>query len=97
MKLYYPYPSNNGKHKYFIITNTSKKISFGAIGYEHYTEGHLDEIRKDSYIKRHQKREQWDNPNTAGYWSYRYLWLYPTYRKSYSQIKKDLKAKNYIP
>lgn len=88
MKIYYPYAANDGKHKYYIITNSGKKVYFGAVGYEHYTDGHLDEKRKQAYIRRHKKNENWDNPNTAGFWSYRYLWLYRTKRQAYDEIKK---------
>lgn len=88
MKIYYPYAANDGKHKYYIITKTGKKVYFGAVGYEHYTDGHLDEKRKQAYIRRHKKNENWDNPNTAGFWSYRYLWLYRTKRQAYDEIKK---------
>ena len=55
MSIYHPYIANDGKHKYFIITNTEKNVKFGAIGYEHYTEGHLDEKRNQRYIMRHKK------------------------------------------
>jgi len=88
MKIYYPYAANDGKHKYYIITKTGKKVYFGAVGYEHYTDGHLDEKRKQAYIRRHKKNENWDNPNTAGFWSYHYLWLYRTKRQAYDEIKK---------
>ena len=56
MNTYHPYIANDGKHKYYIITNTGKIVKFGAIGYEHYTEGHLDEKRKQRYIMRHKKK-----------------------------------------
>ena len=26
MKKYFPYPANDGKHKYYILTNDNKKI-----------------------------------------------------------------------
>lgn len=93
MKLYYPYKATDGKHKYYIITNTGKRIYFGDIKYQHYTEGHLDEERKDRYINRHKKREAlyWNNPDKASYWSLKYLWSYPTKEEAYSNIKKDLK------
>ena len=52
MKYYYPYPANNGKHKYFIITKSDKKIYFGAVGYSDFTK-HKDEERKQLYINRH--------------------------------------------
>ena len=30
MLKYHPYPANDGKHKYYIITNSGKKIYFGG-------------------------------------------------------------------
>ena len=64
MKICYPYIANDNKYKFFIITNIGKRIYFGAIGYQHYTEGHLDEARRQAYVRRHQSREDWNNPNT---------------------------------
>ena len=54
---YLPYISDKPNKKYFIITNDNKKVYFGASGYEHYTDGHLDEKRKQAYINRHKKRK----------------------------------------
>lgn len=90
IKIYYPYRSDNPSKKFFIITNEGKKVYFGQTGYQHYTEGHLDVIRRDAYIKRHSKNEDWSNPNSAAYWALKYLWLYPTYKEAYSKIKKEL-------
>ena len=45
--------ANDGKHKYHIVNNTGKIVRFGTIGYEHCTEGHLDEKRKERYLMRH--------------------------------------------
>ena len=96
MKTYYPYPANDNKHKYYIITNTGKKIYFGAFGYEHYTDGHLDEARRQRYMMRHRKRENWNNPDTAGYYSKWFLWSFPTYKESYKKIKNDVFKKGLI-
>ena len=94
MKLYFPYISDKPDKKFYVIINDKgKRLYFGASGYEHYTNGHLNEERKNRYIKRHQKKEDWNNPNSQGYWSLRFLWLYPTYKKAYEEIKKDLKLK----
>ncbi len=95
-KIYYPYPATNKRYKYTIITNQGKKISFGASGYEHYTEGHLDPERKQRYLNRHKTKENWNNPNTAGYWSAKYLWSYPTYKEAYQKIRQELISKGYI-
>ena len=95
-KIYYPYPSTDKKHKYFIITSSGKKVRFGAKGYEHYTEGHLDKTRKQSYLDRHEKRENWDDFNSAGAWSAKFLWEYPTYKEAYQKIKKELLKGGFI-
>ncbi len=65
LKKYYPYKSDRPTKKFYIITNdNNRKLYFGASGYEHYTEGHLDERRKFAYISRHRKNEDWGDPNT---------------------------------
>ena len=96
LKKYYPYKSDKVGKKYYIITNDNKKVYFGASGYEHYTSGHLDERRKLVYISRHRKNEDWGDPNTAGFWSYWFLWQYRTYEEAYRKIRKDLKDKGFI-
>ena len=48
-KIYYPYPSTDNKHKFFIITNQGKKVNFGAKGYEDFTI-HKNKDRKRRYI-----------------------------------------------
>ena len=90
MKKYHPYKSDKAGKKFYIITNDNKKVYFGATGYEHYTEGHLDEHRKWAYIWRHRKNENWRDPDTAGFWAFHYLWLEPTYEEAYRKIKKQL-------
>ena len=93
MKIYYPYKSvDKPDKKYYIITNTNKKVYFGAAGYEDFTT-HKDEERKQRYISRHKKNESkfWNDPNTAAYWALKYLWTYPTKKEAYENIKKDLK------
>ena len=93
MEVYTPYISDKPNKKYFIITPSGKKIYFGAAGYEHYTDGHLNEKRRQLYEKRHLKRENWNDPNTSGFWSYRYLWLYQTKKEALQNIRKFLKDK----
>ena len=88
MYTYYPYPANDGKHKYYIITASGKKVLFGAIGYEDYTM-HKDPSRKARYIARHKNKENWTKSgiNTAGFWSRWLLWNKPTLQSSYNDIK----------
>lgn len=87
---YYPYPANDGKHKYYIITSNNKKVYFGAYGMSDYTI-HKDAERKLRYIKRHSgMNENWGKSgiDTAGFWSRWYLWNLPTKKASYNDIKK---------
>ena len=77
--------SENPKKKYKAIftkydgkTNT---IHFGAKGYEDYTQ-HGDKKRKQLYLNRHRKNEDWSNPKTAGALSRWILWNKPTLEES---------------
>ena len=86
-------PSNSKTKKFEVdvkVGDRTKRILFGAKGYTHYTEGHLDKYRKDNYIKRHQVREDFRDPFTAGYWSYHYLWEFKTYKEALAYIQRDL-------
>ena len=89
MKFYYPYKANDGKHKYYIITKDNKKVNFGAAGMSDFTI-HKDEARKQRYIKRHEKNEDWTKSgiDTAGWWSRWLLWNLPSIKESYEDIKK---------
>ena len=77
--------SNDGKHKYYILTESDKKVYFGAAGYSDFTK-HKDEERKNRYVK----TENWTKSgiNTAGWWSRWLLWNKPTIKASYGDIKK---------
>ena len=90
MKIYYPYKSDKPDKKYYIITNTGKRVYFGSSNHENYSSGHLDEERKQRYIVRHKKNEDWTKSgiNTPGFWSYHYLWEFPTKKTTYENIKK---------
>ena len=88
-KVYYPYLSDKPDEKYFIITSSGRKIYFGSAGMSDYTI-HKDPERKNRYIQRHQKKENWAKSglDTAGFWSRWYLWNLPTKEASYLDIKK---------
>ena len=58
MLKYYPYKSDKPDKKYYIITDNGKKVYFGAAGMSDFTK-HKDEQRKQLYINRHQKNENW--------------------------------------
>ena len=66
MKKYYPYKSDKDGKKFYIITNDNKKVYFGAAGYEDFTT-HKDEARKQRYIGRHKKKEDWNDINSTAF------------------------------
>ena len=88
---YYPYVSDVPNKKFYVITNNHRRLYFGDSRYEHFTEGHLNEIRRKAYMSRHKKNENWNNIDSAGFWSYHYLWRFPTYKEAYEEIQKILK------
>ena len=92
MLKYHPYKSDKPEKKYYIITNSGRKIYFGAAGMSDFTK-HKDEARKQRYINRHRKNEDWSKSgvDTPGWWAYKFLWSYPTKEEAYNHIKKDLK------
>ena len=88
---YHPYKSDKPGKKYFIITESNKKVYFGASGYSDFTI-HKDEARKQRYIDRHKKNESkyWNKSgiDTPSFWSVFLLWNKPTIKESYMDIKK---------
>jgi len=64
---------------------TTKIIPFGDKKYQDYTE-HKNKKRRDLYLLRHRKNENWNNPETAGALSRYILW------GDYTDIQKNIKA-----
>ena len=58
-----------------------KTIHFGAEGMSDFTI-HKDKERRSRYLKRHKKREDWNNPMTAGALSRWILWNKETFEES---------------
>lgn len=73
--------------------NLKRTIAFGAKGMSDFTK-HKDPERKQRYIERHEAREDWTDPLTAGFYSRWVLWNKP----SLSASKKDAisKAKKFL-
>ena len=89
-KPYYPYKSTDRlDKKFYIITQSGKKVYFGAAGYEDYTI-HKDPVRKERYINRHHKNETWTRRgiDTPGFWSRWLLWNKPSLRASYTDLRE---------
>jgi hypothetical protein len=78
--------------KKFMIKHGNKTIHFGSSDYEDYTQ-HGDDDRKQKYLARHKKREDWDDPLTAGFWSAHLLWNMKTIPKAIKDIEKRFKIK----
>ena len=95
MYTYYPYPANDGKHKYYIITASGKTVYFGAYNYNDYLIYYRDygkeyaDKKKKAYIARHKTKENWTKSgiNTAGFWSFWLLWNKSTLQSSYNDIR----------
>lgn len=68
-------------------TGRTKTTHFGSKNYSDYTK-HRDPQRKQRYINRHRKRENWNNPMTAGALSLYILWNKPTLKASIADYKK---------
>ena len=100
-------PSTNKSKKYdaiFMVDDKEKKVSFGASGYRDYTlinnknsKFYLPKILdrnvvKSSYIRRHEKNENWNNPLTAGALSRFILWNKKTLSTSIRDYKKRFKV-----
>jgi len=86
--------STNSKKKYMaIFYNGKDKIKtthFGAAGMSDYTK-HKDKARKERYLNRHRKRENWNDYMSAGSLSRYILWGEPTFRDSVKAYKKRFK------
>lgn len=78
---------STNKNKKFMVEIHGRTIQFGAANYEDFTT-HKDEERKQRYIKRHEKREDWSNPLTAGFWSRWLLWNRPSLAESIADTNK---------
>ena len=82
------YKAKDGVQKYVAVFDDGTHTSFGALGYEDYTQ-HGDKKRKQLYLNRHRKNEDWSNPKTAGALSRWILWNKPTLEESINNyIKK---------
>jgi hypothetical protein len=82
-------PSTRAAKKWMVTTPTGRTIHFGAAGYEDYTM-HGDLMRARDYVRRHAAREDWSDPETAGYWSRWLLWDKPSIRAAVAAIRQRL-------
>lgn len=87
--------SSNPDKKYDAFVE-GKKVSFGAKGYSDFTQ-HKDNERKQRYLDRHRKNENWNDITTAGSFSRWILWNKPTLKESIKSMESkfniDIKFK----
>ncbi len=69
-----------------------RTVQFGSKGMSDFTI-HKDKERKQRYLDRHRKRENWDSYMTAGSLSRYILWNKPTLKASIADYKKRFKLK----
>ena len=81
--------------KYDARIDGIKTISFGQKGASDYTK-HKNPDRKDRYIDRHKKNEDWtkSGAKTAGFYSRWITWNKPTLKASIDDINKRFKSLN---
>ena len=87
--------SSNKNKKYDARIDGRKTISFGAAGMSDYTI-HKDDERKQRYLDRHRKHENWADYNTAGFYAKNLLWNKKTLSESIKDTNtrfKNLKIK----
>lgn len=75
---------SNAKNKKFAVKINDKTINFGDSRYEDYTT-HRNKDRRRAYRTRH-ARDNINDPNYAGFWSYWLLWGHST------DIKKNARV-----
>ena len=85
--MYNLFALKNDPKKYAVVTPDKKIIYFGASGYSDFSI-HKDKERKQRYIDRHSKREDWSDLNKAGTWSRFILWNEPTIKESIKDMEK---------
>jgi hypothetical protein len=91
-------PSDRKDKKFMVITPENKTIHFGARGYGDFIQyskenKELALKKRDAYLKRHIKNEDWTDLNTAGTWARYILWGEPTLSKSIKEMEKRFKIK----
>ena len=77
--------------KYRAHFSDGTHTDFGATGYSDFTK-HRDSSRKQRYISRHSRRENWKNKKSAGALSRYILWNKPSLRASISDYKRRFRA-----
>ena len=88
--------SDNKNKKMKAVIDGKKTIHFGQAGASDFTI-HKDKDRKQLYIDRHKKNEDWTKSgvDTAGFYSKHLLWSKDTLKKSVEDLNKKYKDINF--
>ncbi len=76
--------------KFDAIIDGKKTISFGQKGASDFTQ-HKDPERKQRYLNRHKKNENWNDAKSAGFYAKNVLWNKETIKSSVADINKQHK------
>ena len=87
--------SEKADKKMKAVIDGKKTIHFGAKGYEDFTT-HKNPERKQAYLNRHKKNENWgaSGVDTAGFYAKNILWNKETLTKSVDDLNKRFKNIN---
>ena len=87
--------SERSDKKMKAVINGNKTVHFGQTGASDMTQ-HKDKDRKQAYLNRHKKRENWgaSGVDTSGFYSKNLLWNKDTLTKSVDDLNKRFKNIN---
>ena len=85
---------SNRSDKKYMVRVENKTVHFGARGMSDFTI-HKDPERKQRYIARHKKRENWTKSGikSAGFWSLHLLWNKSSLQSSIKDIENKFNVK----
>lgn len=79
--------ATDGTHKWTAVFDDGTRVSFGAVGYQDYTQ-HKDRLRRANYLSRHRARENWNDPKSAGALSRWILWNTTSFERNVSLFRE---------
>ena len=90
-------PSKSKAKKMDAIIDGKRTVHFGQKNASDFTL-HQDQQRKELYINRHKKNENWTRPgiNTAGFYAKHILWNRPTIQQSVDDLNNEYKSVKFI-
>ena len=84
-------PSTRKDKRFMAIFKNGQIVHFGSKTGSTYIDHH-DKIKRDNYIKRHSKNENWNDPYSAGALSRWILWGdYTTLNENHQAFMKKIK------